>query len=148
VFQTSIFFVSRDAAAHPAARQQLSDDRGADERHGLEEVRSADPRGQFEEAIEVAREQVAGGANVLDVNMDDALLDGVAAMTQFLRLIAGESDISRVPVMVDSSKWEILEAGLKCLQGKGIVNSISLKEGEAEFLHKARTFAATARPPS
>src|SRR5204862_6511251 len=94
--------------------------------------------GQFEEAIEVAREQVAGGANVLDVNMDDALLDGVAAMTQFLRLIAGESDISRVPVMVDSSKWEILEAGLKCLQGKGIVNSISLKEGEAKFREQAR----------
>jgi 5-methyltetrahydrofolate--homocysteine methyltransferase len=94
--------------------------------------------GQFEEAVEVARQQVEGGANVIDINMDDALLDGVEAMTKFLRLIAGESDISRVPVMIDSSKWEILEAGLKCLQGKGIVNSISLKEGEEEFLHKAR----------
>jgi 5-methyltetrahydrofolate--homocysteine methyltransferase len=94
--------------------------------------------GDFETAVEVARQQVENGANVIDVNMDDALLDGVEAMTKFLRLIAGESDISRVPVMIDSSKWEVIEAGLKCVQGKSIVNSISLKEGEEEFLHKAR----------
>ncbi len=93
---------------------------------------------QFEEAIEVAREQVEGGAAVIDINMDDALLDGEAAMTRFLRLIAGESDISSVPVMIDSSKWSVIEAGLQCVQGKAIVNSISLKEGEAEFLERAR----------
>ncbi|MCH2180566.1 MAG: methionine synthase [Mariniblastus sp.] len=92
----------------------------------------------FEEAIEVARDQVQGGAAVIDVNMDDALLDGEAAMTRFLRLIAGESDISAVPVMIDSSRWSVIEAGLKAVQGKAIVNSISLKEGEAEFLEKAR----------
>ncbi|MEX0867119.1 MAG: methionine synthase, partial [Pirellulales bacterium] len=93
---------------------------------------------QYEEAVEVARDQVAGGASILDVNMDDALLDGAAAMTKYLNLIAGEGDISSVPVMVDSSKWEVLEAGLKCLQGKAIVNSISLKDGEQEFLRRAR----------
>ncbi len=93
---------------------------------------------QFEEAVEVARDQVAGGASIIDVNMDDALLDGAAAMTKYLNLIAGEGDISSVPVMVDSSKWEVLEAGLKCLQGKAIVNSISLKDGEEEFLRRAR----------
>jgi 5-methyltetrahydrofolate--homocysteine methyltransferase len=93
---------------------------------------------KFEEAVEVAREQVQGGAAVIDVNMDDALLDGEAAMTRFLRLIAGESDISAVPVMIDSSKWSVIEAGLRCTQGKSIVNSISLKEGEADFLKKAR----------
>ena len=92
---------------------------------------------KFEEAVEVARQQVAGGASVIDINMDDALLDGEAAMTRYLNLIAGERDISRVPVMIDSSKWSILEAGLKCLQGKAIVNSISLKDGEEEFLRKA-----------
>ena len=94
--------------------------------------------GKFEEAVEVARQQVAGGASVIDVNMDDALLDGEAAMTRFLRLIAGDPEVQKVPVMVDSSKWSVLEAGLKCLQGKGIVNSISLKDGEAEFLRRAR----------
>ncbi|HRF02490.1 MAG TPA: homocysteine S-methyltransferase family protein, partial [Pirellulaceae bacterium] len=93
---------------------------------------------KFEEAVEVAREQVQGGASVIDVNMDDALLDGPAAMTRFLRLIAGESDISAVPVMVDSSKWEVLLAGLEAVQGKCIVNSISLKDGEEEFLRRAR----------
>jgi 5-methyltetrahydrofolate--homocysteine methyltransferase len=92
---------------------------------------------KFEDAVEVARQQVAGGASIIDINMDDALLDGEAAMTRYLNLIAGERDISRVPVMVDSSKWTILEAGLKCLQGKAIVNSISLKDGEEEFLRKA-----------
>ncbi len=94
--------------------------------------------GNFEEAIEVAREQVEGGASIIDVNMDDALLDGEQAMTRFLRLIAGESDISSVPVMIDSSKWSVIEAGLRVTQGKSIVNSISLKEGEESFLHQAR----------
>ncbi len=95
--------------------------------------------GDFEAAVEVARQQVQNGASVIDVNMDDALLDGEAAMTRFLHLIAGEADINAVPVMVDSSKWSVIEAGLKCLQGKGIVNSISLKDGEANFLDRART---------
>ncbi|HAC90873.1 MAG TPA: methionine synthase [Planctomycetaceae bacterium] len=93
---------------------------------------------QFEEAVEVARQQVLGGATIIDINMDDALLDGVQAMTRFLRLIAGESDIAAVPVMIDSSKWEVLEAGLQNTQGKSIVNSISLKDGETEFLRRAR----------
>lgn len=92
----------------------------------------------FEEAVEVARQQVVGGATIIDVNMDDALLDGPAAITRFLRLIAGESDIASVPVMIDSSKWEVLEAGLQNTQGKSIVNSISLKDGETEFLRKAQ----------
>ncbi|MBN01079.1 MAG: methionine synthase [Planctomycetaceae bacterium] len=94
--------------------------------------------GDFEEAIEVARQQVVNGASVIDINMDDALLDGEEAMTRYLNLIAGETDISAVPVMIDSSKWSIIEAGLKCVQGKAIVNSISLKDGEDEFLHHAR----------
>ncbi len=93
---------------------------------------------KFEEAVEVARQQVAGGAAVIDVNMDDALLDGEEAMTKFLRLIAGESDIASVPVMIDSSKWSVIEAGLQNTQGKSIVNSISLKDGEEEFLRRAR----------
>lgn len=92
---------------------------------------------QFEEAVEVARQQVQNGAQVIDINMDDALLDGVEAMTRFLRLIAGERDISSVPVMIDSSKWEVLEAGLQNTQGKSIVNSISLKDGEETFLERA-----------
>ncbi len=94
--------------------------------------------GLLEEAVEVARDQVQGGAAVIDINMDDALLDGEEAMTTFLRLIAGESDISAVPVMIDSSKWSVIEAGLKAVQGKAIVNSISLKEGETEFLERAK----------
>ncbi|MDA7950807.1 MAG: methionine synthase [Pirellulaceae bacterium] len=94
--------------------------------------------GEYEEALSVAVNQVEGGAGVIDVNMDDALLEGEEAMTTFLNLIASEPDIAKVPVMVDSSKWSILEAGLKCLQGKGIVNSISLKEGEEDFLAKAK----------
>ena len=93
--------------------------------------------GKFEEALDVARQQVEGGAQVIDVNMDDAMLDSEAAMTAFLDLIAAEPDIARVPVMIDSSKWTVIEAGLKCLQGKGIVNSISLKEGEEEFKRRA-----------
>ncbi|MFO0386476.1 MAG: methionine synthase [Flavobacteriales bacterium] len=94
--------------------------------------------GKFDEALNVAREQVEGGAQVLDVNMDEAMIDGVATMTRFLHLLASEPDIARIPVMIDSSKWEIIEAGLKCVQGKAVVNSISLKEGEDDFISKAR----------
>ncbi|MEX0612802.1 MAG: methionine synthase, partial [Pirellulales bacterium] len=93
---------------------------------------------KYEDGVEIARGQVEGGANVLDVNMDEALLDGEAVMTKFLRLIAGEHDVAAVPVMVDSSKWSVIEEGLKSLQGKPIVNSISLKDGEEEFLRRAR----------
>ncbi|TNF29774.1 MAG: methionine synthase [Deltaproteobacteria bacterium] len=93
---------------------------------------------QYDEALVVARDQVEGGANVIDVNMDEGLLDSAAAMTRFLNLVASEPDIARVPVMVDSSKIEVIEAGLRCLQGKSIVNSISLKEGEAAFIEHAR----------
>ncbi|HKY08227.1 MAG TPA: methionine synthase, partial [Candidatus Binatia bacterium] len=92
----------------------------------------------YEKAVSVARQQVEGGAQIIDVNMDEGMLDSKAAMEKFLRLIAGESDIAKVPVMVDSSKWEVIEAGLKCLQGKGIVNSISLKEGEEKFIAQAK----------
>lgn len=94
---------------------------------------------KYEEALSIARHQVENGAQVIDINMDDGLLDGVEEMTTFLNLIASEPEISRIPVMVDSSKWEVIVAGLKCLQGKSIVNSISLKEGEAVFLEHART---------
>jgi len=90
-------------------------------------------------ALEVAMEQVRSGANILDVNMDEAMLDSEREMTRFLNLIASEPEIARIPIMIDSSKWSVIEAGLKCVQGKGIVNSISLKEGEEDFLHKART---------
>src|SRR5690606_24166946 len=93
----------------------------------------------YSEALEVARHQVDGGAQILDVNMDEGMLDGVYAMTTFLNLIASEPDISRIPIMIDSSKWEIIEAGLKVVQGKSIVNSISLKEGEETFVKHART---------
>ncbi len=93
---------------------------------------------KFSEALEVARDQVEGGAQIIDVNMDEGLLDGVEAMTTFLNLIASEPDIARVPVMIDSSKWEIIEAGLQVVQGKSIVNSISLKAGEEEFIHQAK----------
>ncbi|HEX4883503.1 MAG TPA: dihydropteroate synthase, partial [Casimicrobiaceae bacterium] len=94
--------------------------------------------GDFASAVEVARQQVSSGAQILDVNMDEAMLDSKAAMVRFLNLIAAEPDIARVPVMIDSSKWEVIEAGLKCVQGKGLVNSISLKEGEEPFLRQAR----------
>ena len=94
--------------------------------------------GNLDEALAIARQQVENGANIIDVNFDEGLLDSEAMMTQFLNLIAAEPDIAKVPVMVDSSKWSVLETGLKCLQGKGIVNSISLKEGEDEFRHRAR----------
>ena len=96
-------------------------------------------KGDYQTATEVALDQVKGGANVIDVNMDEGMLDGPAAMTKFLNIIATEPEIARVPLMIDSSKWEVLVAGLKCAQGKSIVNSISLKEGEADFLEKART---------
>ncbi len=95
-------------------------------------------RDDYDAALTVAREQVENGAQVIDVNMDEALLDSVAAMRRFLNLVAAEPDISKVPVMLDSSRWEVLEAGLKCLQGKGVVNSISLKEGEEAFVERAR----------
>ena len=94
--------------------------------------------GRFDDALAVARQQVENGAQDIDINMDEAMLDSLAAMDKFLKLIASEPDISRVPIMIDSSKWEVIEAGLKCIQGKGIVNSISMKEGEAKFLEQAR----------
>ena len=93
---------------------------------------------KYDEALSIAREQVEGGAQIIDINMDEGMLDGVYAMTKFLNLIAAEPDIARVPVMIDSSKWEIIEAGLKVVQGKAVVNSISLKEGEAIFIHHAK----------
>jgi 5-methyltetrahydrofolate--homocysteine methyltransferase len=93
--------------------------------------------GQFEEALAVAKQQVVSGAQIIDVNMDEGMLDGVKAMTHFLNLVASEPDIARVPIMVDSSKWSVIEAGLKCVQGKAVVNSISLKEGEEKFLQQA-----------
>jgi 5-methyltetrahydrofolate--homocysteine methyltransferase len=94
--------------------------------------------GKYEEAVSVARQQVENGANVIDICMDEGMIDGVAAMTRFLLLLASEPEVAKVPFMVDSSKWEVIEAGLKCLQGKGIVNSISLKEGEEKFRQNAR----------
>ncbi|MDJ0643614.1 MAG: dihydropteroate synthase, partial [Erythrobacter sp.] len=92
----------------------------------------------YSTAVEVARQQVENGAQVIDVNMDEGLLDAEKAMTTFLKLIAAEPDIARVPVMIDSSKWEVIEAGLKCVSGKPIVNSISMKEGKEPFLDQAR----------
>jgi 5-methyltetrahydrofolate--homocysteine methyltransferase len=92
---------------------------------------------QYDDALSVARQQVENGAQIIDINMDEAMLDSVAAMTRFLNLIASEPDIARVPIMIDSSKWSVIEAGLKCVQGKAVVNSISMKEGEAEFLRQA-----------
>ena len=94
--------------------------------------------GRFEDALAVARLQVENGAQVIDVNMDEAMLDSQAAMERFLKLVAGEPEIARVPVMIDSSKWAVIEAGLKCIQGKGIVNSISMKEGVDEFKRQAK----------
>jgi 5-methyltetrahydrofolate--homocysteine methyltransferase len=95
--------------------------------------------GNYEEAVSVARQQVENGANVLDICMDEGMIDGVAAMTRYLKLLESEPEVAKVPFMVDSSKWEVIEAGLKCMQGKGIVNSISLKEGETKFREHART---------
>ncbi|HSQ68301.1 MAG TPA: homocysteine S-methyltransferase family protein, partial [Polyangiaceae bacterium] len=96
-------------------------------------------KSDFNKALEVALDQVRGGANLLDVNMDEGMLDGEKSMTTFLNIVATEPEIAKIPIMVDSSKWSVLEAGLKCIQGKGVVNSISLKEGEEDFLRKART---------
>src|SRR5580765_7543896 len=93
---------------------------------------------KYEEALSVARQQVENGAQVLDVNMDDAMLDGVQAMTTFINLVQSEPDIAKIPIMIDSSKFEIIEAGLKCVQGKCIVNSISMKEGVEKFKQQAR----------
>src|SRR6202041_2820122 len=95
--------------------------------------------GKFEEAVSIARQQVENGANVLDICMDEGMIDGAVAMTRFLQLLASEPEVAKVPFMIDSSKWEVIEAGLKCLQGKGIVNSISLKEGEDKFRRNAAT---------
>ena len=95
--------------------------------------------GKYEEAVSIARQQVENGANILDICMDEGMIDGVAAMTRYLQLLASEPEVAKLPFMVDSSKWEVIEAGLKCLQGKGIVNSISLKEGEAKFRQNAAT---------
>lgn len=92
----------------------------------------------YNKALEVARDQVINGAQIIDINMDEGMLDAEAAMVKFLNLIAAEPDIARIPIMIDSSKWSVIEAGLKCIQGKGIVNSISLKDGEAAFLEKAQ----------
>ncbi|MCY7370774.1 MAG: dihydropteroate synthase, partial [Polaromonas sp.] len=94
--------------------------------------------GDYEQALSVARQQVENGAQIIDINMDEAMLDSEAAMVRFLQLIASEPDIARVPVMIDSSKWSVIEAGLRCIQGKGIVNSISMKEGLAPFKHQAK----------
>src|SRR5207248_3681714 len=94
--------------------------------------------GKFDEALAVARDQVEAGANIIDVNMDEGLIDGEKAMTRFLNLVSADPDIARVPIMIDSSKFAVIEAGLKCVQGKPIVNSISLKEGEDKFLEQAR----------
>ncbi|PKO80741.1 MAG: methionine synthase [Betaproteobacteria bacterium HGW-Betaproteobacteria-13] len=94
--------------------------------------------GRFDDALAVARQQVENGAQIIDINMDEAMLDSMAAMERFLKLIATEPDISRVPIMLDSSKWDVIEAGLKCIQGKGVVNSISMKEGEESFLRQAK----------
>jgi 5-methyltetrahydrofolate--homocysteine methyltransferase len=101
---------------------------------------------KYSEALDVARQQVESGAQIIDINMDEGMLDAEAAMVRFLNLIAGEPDIARVPIMIDSSKWEVIEKGLKCIQGKGIVNSISMKEGVDIFIHHAKLVAATAPP--
>ena len=95
--------------------------------------------GKFEEAVSVAQQQVENGANILDICMDEGMIDGVAAMIRYLHLLASEPEVAKVPFMIDSSKWEVIEAGLKCMQGKGIVNSISLKEGERIFRQHADT---------
>src|SRR5437667_224117 len=94
--------------------------------------------GEYEKALVVARQQVENGAQIIDINMDEAMLDSQAAMVRFLNLIASEPDIARVPIMIDSSKWSVIEAGLRCIQGKGIVNSISMKEGLEPFKQQAK----------
>src|SRR3954463_544262 len=109
---------------------------------GSAKFRKVLAEGQYPEALSVARQQVEAGAQVIDVNMDEGLLDSVAAMRTYLNLVAAEPDVSKVPLMVDSSRWEVIEAGLRCVQGKGVVNSISLKEGEEEFRRVAREVRA------
>ena len=133
----------RARGADDPPRQQLPDDRRADQRHRLGALRAArQGRATTPRPSQVALDQVRGGANLIDVNMDEGMLDSEQAMTEFLNYIATEPEIARVPIMIDSSKWSVIEAGLKCVQGKPVVNSISLKEGEDEFLRKA-----AARPP-
>ena len=104
--------------------------------------------GDFAAALDVARDQVTNGAQVIDINMDEGLLDSQQAMVDFLNLVAAEPDIARVPVMIDSSKFSVIEAGLKCVQGKPIVNSISMKEGEEKFIEQAQDSCAAMAPPS
>ncbi len=121
------------------SRLEFPDDRRAHQRHGLARASASSIEADdYEKALEVALDQVRGGANLLDVNMDEGMLDSEAAMTRFLNLIASEPEVSRIPIMIDSSKWSVIEAGLRCVQGKAVVNSISLKEGEADFLAKAK----------
>jgi hypothetical protein len=117
-------------AVHHRRRLAVRQRRRAHQRHRLQSLRAHDPQRAVRRSAGVARQQVENGAQVIDINMDEAMLDSQAAMTRFLNLIASEPDISRVPIMIDSSKWSVIEAGLKCVQGKSIVNSISMKEGE------------------
>ena len=112
---------------------------------GSAKFRKLITNGDYTAALDVAREQVENGAQILDVNMDEGLLDSEAAMVEFLNLIASEPDIARVPLMIDSSKWSVIEAGLKCVQGKPIVNSISMKEGEEQFIEHGPEGAALRR---
>ena len=109
-------------------------------------MRASSLNGQFEEALAVARQQVENGAQVIDINMDEAMLDSKAAMVRFLNLIASEPDIARLPIMVDSSKWDVIEAGLRCIQGKPIVNSISMKEAWKPSSNRPNWCAAMAPP--
>ncbi|HTL78162.1 MAG TPA: methionine synthase [Candidatus Babeliales bacterium] len=160
--EKNISLTSRDPSTPPASAESAQDDRSSNalELSGLEPLRitpefgfavigertniTGSPKfsklilaGDFEGALAVARQQVQGGANVLDVNMDEGMIDSEAAMVRFLNLIGSEPEIARIPIMIDSSKWSVIEAGLKCLQGKAVVNSISLKNGEEEFLREA-----------
>ena len=112
---------------------------------GSAKFRKLITEGDFDTALDIARQQVENGAQIIDINMDEGMLDSEAAMVRFLNLAATEPDIAKVPVMIDSSKWEIIEAGLKCVQGKPVVNSISLKEGEAPFLNRRARVCAMAR---
>ena len=112
---------------------------------GSAKFRKLITEGDFDTALDIARQQVENGAQIIDINMDEGMLDSEAAMVRFLNLAATEPDIAKVPVMIDSSKWEIIEAGLKCVQGKPVVNSISLKEGEAPFLSRRARVCAMAR---
>jgi 5-methyltetrahydrofolate--homocysteine methyltransferase len=122
----------RLAAVHPAARQFIMIGERTNVA-GSPKFAKLIKENKYEEAVAIARQQVENGANIIDICMDEGMIDGVAAMTRFLQLLGSEPEVAKVPFMVDSSKWEVIEAGLKCLQGKGIVNSISLKEGEAKF---------------